>query len=716
MPHKTTETTAKGPDCVDSLAHAHDCTLPAYDEFMAIRTDERASKPTLAMNEVRIQVLPPLVVNQIAAGEVVERPASVVKELIDNAVDANARRIEVELESGGIELIRVGDDGCGMSREELPLCLTPHATSKVRSTDDLDRIATMGFRGEAMASIASVSRMRIRSRLSSSTEAWEIECIGDEIKQPRPASGALGTVTTVRNLFFNTPARRKFLRTPATERQRCVETIKRLAMAQPAIAWKIVCDGNVLWETAGSQSLKERVAAVVGKDVEQGWFTVEADAFDDTRGMALWGMVGSPEYARVGTKRQWVYLNGRPIIDRSIQHAVKEAFRGMIEPKLHPVCVLMLEMDPGAVDVNVHPRKAEVRFRDGSLVHRVVYAAVKKGLESLGVDQLTPVSGIGEVGFRFEHVSGTAGSTAPEPDSVQSLMDDVVTSVRSLRADQTDVSRVRQVVEDATRRVERERERLLAERAQIESERRSLDAVRLGTEHLRASRNVDASGQAAMEAPVPHQTVQEDSRSGAGVLRVHNSFLVTQDEQGLMILDQHALHERLLYERFMARITSSPESDDASAGMESQAFLTPVVIEVGPAGIAVLKGLSEVLLQVGIIWNELSTSAVAIQGFPTLLLDRDVDPGTFLESLVEGMSAAHDRPGTTPHGVDGLLKEVVEMMACKAAVKAGDGLSPDEVGELLRDRERLAASARCPHGRPTAIRLTIEELERQFGR
>lgn len=672
----------------------------------------------------RIRVLPSLVVNQIAAGEVVERPASVVKELVDNAVDAGASRVVVELEAGGIELIRVSDDGCGMSRDELPMCLTPHATSKVRATEDLDRIGTMGFRGEAMASIASVARVLIRSRERGSVDCWEIEGAGDVIGEPRPASGGEGTVISVRNLFFNTPARRKFLRTPATEKQRCVEQVKRLAMAQPAVGWRIVCDGSTIWDVPAEQRLPERVASVVGKDASVGegggWFEVEADGFDDTRGMALWGMVGSPEFARVGTKRQWVYLNGRPIVDRSIQHAVKEAFRGMIEPKLHPACVLMLEMDPSAVDVNVHPRKAEVRFRDGSLVHRVVYTSVKKGLESVGVDRLTPMSGNGGTSFRFEGVeTPVAIHDGPsEPDQ----LGDVVASVQSLEREiaevegdaTTDVERVRAVVAEATRRVEAERERLIAERARIETDRRAVEAARLEGEHLRASRAVDADGQEAMDVARP----ASDARgSRAGVLRVHNSFLVTQDEQGLMIVDQHALHERLLYEKFLARVTRAPklaDADQEAAGMESQAFLSPLVVDVGEAGVAALSRASEVLEQVGIGWTALGAGSIAVQHFPSLLLERGIEPGEFVEEVVQGMV---DGEGLgAAGGAEALLQDVVEIMACKAAVKAGDTLNAEEVAELLRERERLSASARCPHGRPTAIRLTIAELERQFGR
>ncbi|XHC24634.1 DNA mismatch repair endonuclease MutL [Phycisphaerales bacterium ac7] len=349
-----------------------------------------------------IRVLPALVVNQIAAGEVVERPASVVKELLDNAIDAGAGRITVELEQGGVELIRVTDDGSGIDPEQMELAVHPHATSKVRDAQDLDTIATMGFRGEALASIASVSRLSIRSRVAGSNEAALIEVEGDKVSPVRPDAGPVGTRVTVRNLFFNTPARRKFLRTVQTERTHCLDIVRSLAMSHPAIGFRVEVDGSTVLDLAPNQSARERAFAIIGPEHESEYVEVSADRFDDARGLALWGLAGLPVLARPTTKKQFVFLNGRPIRDKSIIHAVREAYRGLIEPGRHPAVLLMLEMSPGAVDVNVHPAKTEVRFRDQSLVHRVVYRAVQEALR--GRD-LTPARS-------SEGASGSSGPTA----------------------------------------------------------------------------------------------------------------------------------------------------------------------------------------------------------------------------------------------------------------------------------------------------------------
>ncbi|HBS27866.1 MAG TPA: DNA mismatch repair endonuclease MutL, partial [Phycisphaerales bacterium] len=304
-----------------------------------------------------IRVLPPLVAAQIAAGEVVERPASVVKELLDNAIDAGSVRIEVELEQGGLELVRVTDDGAGIPPEELALALAAHATSKVRDASDLDRVTTMGFRGEALASIASVSRLTIRSRTARHAGASAIDSEGDRLSEVRPAPGPVGTSVTVRNLFFNTPARRKFVRTPATEQGHCADAVRALALAHPAIGFVLRAEGRPLIDVPPGQGPRERALALLGREFSSQYAEAHADSFDDARGVALWGLVGLPVLAKPTPRSQHVFVNGRPVRDRTIQHALKDAYRGLIEPAKHPSAVLMLVLDPGAVDVNVHPAK-----------------------------------------------------------------------------------------------------------------------------------------------------------------------------------------------------------------------------------------------------------------------------------------------------------------------------------------------------------------------
>ncbi|MFG0259423.1 MAG: DNA mismatch repair endonuclease MutL, partial [Phycisphaerales bacterium JB041] len=466
----------------------------------------------------RIRRLGTLLVNQIAAGEVVERPASVVKELLENAMDAGAGRVRVEIESGGIELVRVTDDGIGIAPDDLPLAVAPHATSKIALAADLDHIATFGFRGEALASIASVSRMSIRSRTAGEAGGSQIDIEGDVVGEARPASGAVGTSVAVRNLFFNTPARRKFLRTEGTERTRCMDVVKATALSHPAIAFEAVADGKTVLDLPAGQSPRDRALAILGKEIEGEVIEVRADRFDDARGMSLWGLVGTPTTARATARAQHFFINGRAIKDRTIQHAVGEAFRGLIEPGRYPTAVLMLELSPEGVDVNVHPQKSEVRFRDQSMVHSVVLRAVR---EALAREDLTP-----SIAARFDGGQPQRYASATEilPDGPRS---------RPLESSPG----TRGFVDFFTQEI--------PERAQ---HRLSYDAIREAIDRVERSGKppsrdpLDAAGQAepgrAADAPATHiadGAAVADSTSelprpipAHRVLQVHNSYLVTQ--------------------------------------------------------------------------------------------------------------------------------------------------------------------------------------------
>ncbi|MCI0676890.1 MAG: DNA mismatch repair endonuclease MutL, partial [Phycisphaerales bacterium] len=339
-----------------------------------------------------IRRLPPLLVNQIAAGEVIERPASVVKELVENSIDAGARRIDVAIEQGGRELIRVVDNGCGIAEAELALAVAPHATSKISSSEDLEAIATLGFRGEALASIASVSRLSIVSRTAEQSSAGLIESEGDQVKAVRPAAGPVGTTVTVRNLFFNTPARRKFLRAEMTETGRVMDVVENLALAHPQIAWTLQIDGKERLELPAAESVGDRILAVLGQELAEELLELDFSEHE----IALRGMIGKPAIARGTAKHQRVFLNGRIINDRSINHAIKEAYRGLIDPTRSPTVALFMEVDPAQVDVNVHPTKAEVRFRNQAMVHGAVLRALRERLRKA---DLMPAVEMGGSGF-----------------------------------------------------------------------------------------------------------------------------------------------------------------------------------------------------------------------------------------------------------------------------------------------------------------------------
>jgi DNA mismatch repair protein MutL len=633
-----------------------------------------ASPQVEARTPSRIRKLAPLLVNQIAAGEVVDRPASVVKELLDNAIDARATRVVVELEKGGIELVRVTDDGVGIAAEDLPLALAPHATSKISVAEDLDRIGTMGFRGEALASIASVARMSIRTRTRGETGgeagadggAWVIEAEGETVGTASPAAGPVGTSVTVRNLFFNTPARRKFLRTASTEQEHCVDMARELALSHPGIGFVVACDGKKVVELAPGQTARERVLGVLGAELAEQFLEVGADEFDDARGVALWGMAGLPGLARATAKAQHVFLNGRPIRDKTIQHAIREAYRGLIEPGRYPTVVLMLEMDPSAVDVNVHPAKTEVRFRDGSMIHGVVLRALR---EALMRADLTPEAHLG--------ARGDGGVTPPFPPTPSAV--------------------------DPTRFVEYFKG---AGQGQAQ-ERMSFGALR---EALAGSDAGVSDGTTGPQGPPPHSRSAEEAYAPFGaprpvqnVLQVHKSYVVTQDEYGLVIVDQHALHERSMFEQLITRVRAG--------NLEAQRLLVPVVVPAKARQIERLEELRGMLEKLGIVAEALGPASVGVHSFPTFLFDRKVDAGEFMHELLERA----DDEGFAPND-EQTLHEVLDMMACKAAVKAGDRLSEGELMDLLRMREQIERSSNCPHGRPTSIRVTIRELEKRFGR
>ncbi len=623
--------------------------------------------------------------NQIAAGEVVERPASVVKELAENALDAGASRITVDLEQGGVELIRVSDDGSGIEPEQLPLAVAPHATSKIAEPEDLTRIGTLGFRGEALASIASVARMTVRSRTREAEAAADIEAEGDRVGPVRPASGPVGTSVAVRNLFFNTPARRKFLRTPATEQSRCLDVVRDLAMAHPAVGFAATCDGRRVLELPAGQSPRERALAVLGPELADQLLEVHADALDAGGGAGvpvIWGLAGLPAIARATNQAQHVFLNGRAIRDKTIQHAIREAYRGLIEPGRHPTALLMLEMDPGMVDVNVHPAKAEVRFRDQSLVHSAVLRAIRDALRAA---DLTPTfetarpGGFGGEGRAILPANGGwHGSAAPagpvesRPPNTAAFIDYFKRQASARTQDRFSYEQIRRAMEETP-----------------PPESRGPVAPP-GAERV---------PQAGLPMPLPAQRI----------LQVHNSFVVTQDEQGVVIIDQHALHERVMFEALVARVSAGGEG--GGGALETQRLLTPAVVDASPERIDRLKELAPLLAKIGVEAEPIGPRSVAVHAFPSFLFERGVDPVEFLTDLFEKSEAEGFAPGS-----EQALHEVLDMMACKAAVKAGDRMSEVELAELLRLRDEVERSSNCPHGRPTSVRLTIRELERLFRR
>jgi DNA mismatch repair protein MutL len=611
-----------------------------------------------AVERRRIQQLSPSLVNRIAAGEVIERPAAVVKELVENAIDAGAAQILVEIEDGGRALIRAIDDGSGIAPDDLPRAFASHATSKLTCDEDLFRIGTMGFRGEALASIGAVSHARILSRTREHDSAYEIQNRGGEISDPQAAAGNVGTTVEVRNLFFNTPARRKFIKGPATEYGHVAEMLLRLALPHPRVGFKLLHNGRTTLDLPATSDEQRLLAAWPAEFHEQ---RLPLDARDAE--VRLRGLIGLPDLARPTAKYQYLYLNGRMIRDRFVQHALKEAYRGLTEPGRQPAAILLLELPAGDVDVNVHPTKSEVRFRDGGRVHGLVLSAVREKL--LGSD-LTPVAEPG------------AGGHEPREDLRQKLAAFFKSGGSegfALRAEESEPG------------------------LPIAEGRANTAGATLVSPSAVPEHDVRAS-QVSPLPPVSFPTASTNG-SPASAIQLHNSYLVAESDDGLVIIDQHALHERILFEDLLARVTRGP--------LESQRMLIPIVLPASSGQVAMLDHVQALLGRLGIEVSAFGPNSVAVQAFPSFL--QRLDPGEFVRELLErGEQELLDL-----HEEE-LLHEVLDMMACKAAVKAGDPLTGAEIEALLARRDLVERSSNCPHGRPTTLRLSLRDLEKQFKR
>jgi len=651
-----------------------------------------------------IRVLPSLLVNQIAAGEVIERPASVVKELVENSIDAGATQIDIVTEAGGRDLIEVRDDGHGIGADELALALAPHATSKISTAADLDAIVTMGFRGEALASIASVAQVRLRSRPrpgggvdrsaldgtpgtapgtapGDAGEGAEISAEGDRIEPVRPAASPPGTLISVRNLFFNVPARRKFLRTDATESLRIAETVQAIALAHPQVGFRLRQDGRVVLDVPADSSPRRRAVEVIGRAHDAELLDIpEATPERDTTQRGSWvrvgGVVGTPALARSNGRAIRLFVNGRSIADRSLAHAVREAYRGLIDPSRHPTAAVFIAIDPEMVDVNVHPTKAEVRFRSGNSIHGAVLRAVRSALRGadlvpeLKPDAFAPPKG----GGASDANSGRVGHSGPGErggDVDRGTFGDGAPRQRATApwagsSSHFPLAGVRDAIAAAAR----------ASAAALES---------------------TSGGEIGAERTLPVGV------SAVSVLQVHRRYLVVEDEHGLLVVDQHALHERLMFERISERLRSG--------ALPTQHLLAPVMVSADRSRRERLEECESLFRRLGIEATDAGAAGIAVHSFPVLLLERRVAVEPFVGSILDRAAS-----GDLQTDEEAALAAVVSMMACKASVRSGDRLPPEEIADLLAQRERIERSTACPHGRPTTMRLSLKELDRHFGR
>jgi len=581
-----------------------------------------------------IRELPSQLVNQIAAGEVIERPASVLKELLENSLDAGARRVLIEVENGGLRLCRVRDDGSGIAADELPLALARHATSKIGSLEDLERVATLGFRGEALPSIASVSRLTLSSRAADADSGWRVEVEGGRHDAGGPAAHPPGTTVEVRDLFYNTPARRKFMRTERTEFGHLGRIARRMALSRFDVGFRLVHNQRAVFDlrpATDQAAMDRRVAEVCGSAfIEQAMFVSH-----QASGMRLWGWLGLPTFSRAQADLQYVFLNGRMVRDKVISHAVRAGYSDVLFHGRHPAYVLYLEMDPTLVDVNAHPTKHEVRFRESGSVHAFLFHTVEQALAGTRAGENSVSPAASAVGF----------PAAPAT---------VGTGARGLQ-----------------------------------------QPMRLGI----AEGGALAAFERLASEPATSGSGDEELPLGSALAQLHGVYILAQNQRGLVLVDMHAAHERIVYEGL--------KQAQGEGAVQSQPLLVPVTLRVSAAEAEMAEDQAGALADLGFELRRVGVEALSVRQVPGLLRDADA------EALVRDVLSDFASSGGSRR-VEERINEILSTMACHGSVRANRRLTLPEMNALLRDMERTERSDQCNHGRPTWTQLAMEDLDRLF--
>ena len=673
----------------------------------------------------RIQQLPHAVITKIAAGEVVERPASVVKELLENAIDAGATRVDVSVERGGKDLVRVADNGAGIAPEDLPLAFLPHATSKLADVEDLYKVRTLGFRGEALAAIAEVSRVRSQSRQEGAPGGSEIAIEAGISGPVKPCGCPPGTVMEVRNLFFNTPVRRTFLKSDTTEAAHVAETFARIALAHPEIHFSFRSGGKIVHDLPPVSGMRERIAVFFGRELAESLLWVEGRL----ERIHLWGYVAHPSQSRSSTKGQFLFMSGRYVRDRALGHALGEAYRGLLMVGRNPVAFLHLDIPPEEVDVNVHPTKIEVRFRDPQRVYSHLLSTLRQTFLAsdlhtrLQAAQEQPAEAVANaIPAHVLENGGTAtvspGATAPGSRSGASFELSGRAPDRQTVAswfEPRSGAAIPTIPESVGRVEPPEWSRSLPGRFEFAASDAFDEFASPGAEpssspphelpRAGASSSTEATKPVAdgLAAAKTSEPAAESSSimSVPKAIQVHNSYLIAETSDGMIVIDQHALHERILYEQLRQRV--------AGGNVESQKLLVPEPVHLTSDEVAAVLERTELLAELGLEVEDFGGDTILVRSMPAMLSHLAVD--RFLRDLAEQLQTQ-----PIPPSRDALVAEILHMVACKAAVKAGDRLSPEEIAALLERRHLVADSHHCPHGRPTALVFTKAELEKQFGR
>jgi len=680
----------------------------------------------------RIRKLDPVTIAQIAAGEVVERPGSVVRELVENSVDAGSRRIEIDFEQAGVELLRIVDDGHGISPDDMELALTSHATSKLEKSEDLERISTLGFRGEALASIGSVSKVCIQSRARGAGLGYQITCEGGILSPIQPWMGPEGTRIEVRHLFYNTPARKKFLKAQSAETAFLMETIQRLMLAVNRLGEKapylvVRNHGRVVLDAPAGINLKSRAEILWGAEVASDLLEVEAKG----PGMRLIGVVGNNRIDRSTTKFQHFLVNGRCIRDRNISHALLEAYRGLLMVGRFPVGILMLEIDPTQVDVNVHPAKAEVRFRDSQSIHHLVHRAIRDRLRRENIHPALNLPSAGEVVPAPKSVPPLALSSGPRPTPELPFPQSgprIPTPIRPVPAWEPPARQAPSTVApmpvgwDPFRGKTEIRPQEVSNRPVSERPNDPVPVPQPGTQLEKqptsSTHPAPVEGSVSLPPTVPDATdsfqppptvsrpdpdlAQSGPLETAGrFLQVYDSYLVVETEKGVMVIDQHALHERILYDQLKTRFQSG--------ALPMQRLLLPEVVDFAPAQADHLLEKKEEWHSLGFELESYGGGAIAVLGLPVVLGNRS--PAKVFRDLAERLLQTEIFPSR-----EDMLHSLMALVACHSAVRANERLSPEQMEALMAQRHLALDPNHCPHGRPTALLLSRSDLEKQFGR
>lgn len=633
-----------------------------------------------------IQFLPSHLINQIAAGEVVERPANALKEIVENSLDAGATQISVEIAGGGIKLLRVCDNGCGMEADDLPLALSRHATSKIKSLADLERVKSMGFRGEGLASIASVSRLTLTSRTTHNAHAHQIRAVDGALGEVAAAAHPVGTTIEIAELFFNTPARRKFLKSENTEYAHCATMLERLALANPAVSFSLKNNGKAVFDYP-AQPLSERVAAIMGAAFQAASLPIDCQAGE----MALRGFVSKPTFAQGKSDKQFFFVNNRFVRDKVMLHAVKQAYRDVLHNQITPAFALFLDLPPELVDVNVHPTKTEIRFRDSQAVHQMIFHALNKALAETRADVTESVSNAGALLQQRFAPQPAAPDEIPFLGSLKAEgFNGMTTAIPAADAFSGSPKSAPMPYQAAARAPQQRPLSLNENRA----------ALRAYAELYRDDDDLPAFAPPAQADGQPDRQPENAYPLGFAIAQLLGIYVLAQAADSLILVDMHAAAERVNYEKMKAQ-------RDAEGSLKTQMLLIPVAFEASHAELAARADYAAELAQYGLDLADLGNGQIAVRAVPQMLGKSDV--AALARDVLRELAAVG-----SSQTIEAKENQILSTMACHGSIRAGRQLTLPEMNALLRDMEATPRSNQCNHGRPTWVKLTLADLDGLF--